>query len=36
MGQAVIWLGDFFRFYNEERRFKVLAYRTLAEVYKAA
>ncbi len=36
MGQAVTWLGDFFRFYNEERRFKVLAYRTLAEVYKAA
>lgn len=36
MGQAVTWLGDFFRFYNEERRHEALAYRTQAEVCKAA
>ena len=34
--QAVTWLGDFFRFYNEERRHQALAYRTSAEVDKAA
>lgn len=36
VGQAVTGLGDFFRFYNEERRHQALAYRTPAEVYKAA
>ena len=36
VGQAVTWLGDFFRFYNEERRHHTLAYRTRAEVCKAA
>jgi putative transposase len=34
--QAVTGLGDFFRFYNDERRHQALAYRTPAEVYKAA
>ena len=32
VGQAVTKLGDFFRFYNEERRHQALAYRTPAEV----
>jgi putative transposase len=36
MGQAVTGLGNFFQFYNEERRHQALAYRTPAEVYKAA
>ena len=36
VGQAVTWLGDFFRIYNEERRHHTLAYRTRAEVCKAA
>lgn len=34
--QAVTGLGNFFRFYNEERRHQALAYRTPAEVYEAA
>ncbi len=33
VGQAVTGLGDFFRFYNEERRHQALAYQTPAEVY---
>ena len=36
VGQAVTWLGDFLRFYNEERLFQVRVHRTTAEVYKAA
>ena len=36
VGQAVTGLGNFFRFCNEERRHQALAYRTPAEVYKAA
>jgi CRP/FNR family transcriptional regulator len=36
VGQAVTWLGNFFRFFNEEGRHQALAYRTLAEIYKAA
>ena len=36
VGQAVTWLGDLFRFYNEERRHQALAYRTPVEVCKSA
>lgn len=36
VGQTVTWLGDFLRFYNEERLSQVRVHRTTAEVYKAA
>ena len=36
VGQTVTWLGDLSRFYIEEQRHQVLAYRTPAEVYKTA